>query len=164
MELWDILDEDGNRTGRYVERGEPMRSDEYHLVVYAWIRNRKGEYLISKRSTTKIWPDLWEPTGGCAVRGEDSLTATLREVKEELGINLHEQRGKLLTRLKYHSASPYIVDIWLFEEDVDISKVVYQPEEVSDARWATKEDIERLIEKNLFVKHAFILESLSLLD
>jgi hypothetical protein len=25
MELWDILDENGNRTGRYVERGKPMK-------------------------------------------------------------------------------------------------------------------------------------------
>lgn len=32
-ELWDILDENGNKTGRLRERGTPMRKGEYHLVI-----------------------------------------------------------------------------------------------------------------------------------
>lgn len=35
---------------------------------------------------------MWETTGGSAVAGDDSLTAALRETKEELGIDLAESR------------------------------------------------------------------------
>ena len=49
IELWDILDENGNITGRLHERGKPMVEGDYHLVVHVWIMNHKGEFLISKR-------------------------------------------------------------------------------------------------------------------
>lgn len=41
MEFWDILDRNGNKTGKTVERGKPMRQDEYHLVVQVWINQKK---------------------------------------------------------------------------------------------------------------------------
>ena len=88
IELWDILDEDGNKTGELVARGRPMKQDEYHLVVHVWIRNSKGQFLISKRTPNKTFPNMWETTGGSAIKGEDSLSAALREVREEIGINL----------------------------------------------------------------------------
>jgi hypothetical protein len=44
-EFWDILEENGNATGRLHERGKPMRDGEYHLEVSVWIENENGEYL-----------------------------------------------------------------------------------------------------------------------
>ena len=50
----------------------------YHLVVHVWIRNRKGEYLISQRSADRpMHPLKWECVGGSALKGEDSLSAAL---------------------------------------------------------------------------------------
>jgi 8-oxo-dGTP diphosphatase len=152
MELWDILDEDGNKTGKTVERGKPMKQDEYHLVVHVWIKNSSGEYLISKRTPNKTFPNMWETTGGSAIVGDDSLQAALREVKEEIGIDLSPERGKCLFRLKrQHKDFPDFTDVWLFNEDVDIRKVVYQPEEVCGAKWATLAQIRALIEAGEFV-------------
>ena len=85
-EFWDILNDKGEKTGRIHERGKPMKDGEYHLEVYLWIENDKGEFLISKRSPNKSFPLLWECTGGNAVAGEDSLTTALKEVKEDLGL------------------------------------------------------------------------------
>lgn len=152
MELWDILDEDGNKTGKTVERGKPMKQDEYHLVVHVWIKNSSGEYLISKRTPNKTFPNMWETTGGSAIVGDDSLQAALREVKEEIGVDLSPERGKCLFRLKrQHKDFPDFTDVWLFNEDVDIRKVVYQPEEVCGAKWATPAQIRALIEAGEFV-------------
>ena len=39
--------------------------------------------------------EKWETTGGSALAGDDSLTAALRETKEELGIDLDPQKGVL---------------------------------------------------------------------
>ncbi|MCL2249565.1 MAG: phosphotransferase, partial [Oscillospiraceae bacterium] len=49
-EVWDILDKDGNKTGRFHERGKPMATGDYHVVVHVWNHNGRGEWLIDKRS------------------------------------------------------------------------------------------------------------------
>lgn len=93
-EFWDIYDKDRKLTGRTVERGKPMGRDEYHIVVNVWIRNSKGQWLISKRTANKHFPLLWEPTGGSAVAGESSFDAALRETREELGVELDPEKGE----------------------------------------------------------------------
>ena len=151
-ELWDILDENGIPTGKTVERGKPMKPDEYHLVVHVWIKNGKGQYLITKRTPNKPAPNMWETTGGSAITGDDSLQAALREVKEEIGIKLNHENGKRLIRLKrQHEDSPDFVDVWLFNENADLARLTFQPDEVNDAKWASAEEILAMIEKNEFV-------------
>jgi Isopentenyldiphosphate isomerase len=49
-ELWDIVDENGNKTGLLHEKGKPMRKGDYHLSVSVWILNSNGEFLISQRT------------------------------------------------------------------------------------------------------------------
>ena len=44
LELWDILDKDGNKTGLTIERGKPMMKDQYHLGVQVWIINGEGRF------------------------------------------------------------------------------------------------------------------------
>ncbi len=152
MELWDILDEHGNKTGRTIERGKLMREDEYHLVVHVWIRNKNNEYLISKRTPNKTFPNMWDTTGGSAIIGDNSLQAALREVKEEIGYDLNPDKGRCLMRLKRQTYnSPDFLDVWLFKDEIDISKLTFQPDEVSDAMWASKNHILLMIEKGEFV-------------
>jgi len=43
MEIWDILDKNGNMTGKTITRGDNLRDGEYHLIVHIWIINGKGE-------------------------------------------------------------------------------------------------------------------------
>lgn len=62
-EMWDIVDQNGNKTGRLHERGRPMQKGEYPLSVSVWILNRQGEFLISKRAPAKTAPGMWETTG-----------------------------------------------------------------------------------------------------
>jgi len=162
MELWDILDENRNETGRVVERGKSMNTGEYHLVVFAIIINSKGQFIISKRTPNKTYPNTWEFTGGSALAGEDSLSAILREVKEELGVELIKRNGKVLKTIKYDTGS-YFADVWLFEQDVDIHDVACQPEEVSEARIVTKKEIIKLIKGDIFIKNTFITGCLELI-
>lgn len=69
-------------------------------MVAVWIRNRKGEYLISQRAADRpIYPLMWECVGGSVVKGETSLEGAVREVKEEVGLDLDEQADFFL--LKY---------------------------------------------------------------
>jgi 8-oxo-dGTP pyrophosphatase MutT (NUDIX family) len=120
IELWDIYDKDGNKTGRLHERGKPMASGDCHLIVHVWKHNGKGEWLIDKRTPRYDRSDLdlkWETTGGCAVAGDDSLTAALRETKEELGIVLDPMKGLRFSRTLRRARERHtmIEDVWVFE-------------------------------------------------
>ena len=151
-ELWDILDENGNATGRFHERGKPIGKGEYHLEVLVMIENDKGEYLISQRSPNKSFPNMWEFAGGSAVVGDDSMTTALKEVKEELGIILEPQSGRMIQHhlpcgnVECHG----LVDIWLFRQNVDISAVIFAPDETCNAMWASRDKINNMIDEGTF--------------
>ncbi len=142
IELWDIYDINRKKTGRTVERGKPMAQDEYHIVVNVWIRGSDGKWLISKRSPNKHYGNLWECCGGSAIAGEESISAALREAKEELGIELATENGHLFTSaIRQYRTFPDFLDVWVFHHDCDISNIVLQDGETCDAKWATSEEI-----------------------
>ncbi len=160
MELWDVLDENGNKTGRVVERGISMSKGEYHLVVFVWIKNSNGKFLISKRSENKAGANKWETVGGSAIIGETSIQAALREVKEELGIDLNAEEGTFLKRLKIEANNSWFGDIWLFNTEVNFSEIVLQEEEVSDVKWASKDEVLNLILNGKFFNGSIYLDNI----
>lgn len=154
-ELWDVYDENRKLTGRVHRRGDPMESGEYHLVVYVWMQSSRGQFLLTKRSPNKGFPNLWETTGGSALAGEDSLTAALREVKEETGLTLDPAWGRLVVSAR---RSDYFQDIWLFQQDFDLTDVVLQPGETCDKMYADKEAILKMCQSGEFVPYDFLHE------
>lgn len=148
MELWDIYDANRVKTGRMHERGKPLPEGEYHLVVSIWIVNNRQEILIAKRHPDKHYPNLWECPGGSALAGESSLEAALREVNEEIGIDLSSCNGKLeKSERRLHNFR----DIWLFTHDFSIEDTVLQPEEVIDAKWVTILELESMFNDGIVV-------------
>lgn len=161
-EQWDIVDKHGNRTGKTMIKGTTMKKDEYHLSVSVWIQNDDGKYLISQRAPVKqLAPNMWETVGGAAISGENSLSAALRETKEELGITLYPQNGRVFKFYTYpHSngdGAAYI-EVWLFRQNIDIDTVVLQKEETCAVKWASKEQIKRMIDQNIFIQFDYIDE------
>ena len=151
MELYDVLDVQGNKTGKIGERGKPSVQGEYFRIVHVWLINSVNEFLISKRaSVKKTDPNIWEPTRGWVISGEDSIAAALREVKEELGLTLNPFNSRLIIS-RISSRDDAIVDVWLFREDIDIKNAILQPNEVSDIKWASGELIKKLVRENRFM-------------
>jgi len=148
-ELWDILDRDGNLTGRTIEKGQPLKEGEYHLIVHIWIRNSKGEFLIQKRSSqVGAWPGIWGVAGGSALSGESSLDAALREVKEELGLSFEPDTMRRLYSVRYKSV---FSDLWFVCRDINLEDVRMQKEEVSEVKYACMDEILSMIENNEFI-------------
>ena len=57
--------------------------------VSAWIADNAGRYLLLRRSATcRHFAGQWEPPGGKVNGGEDLVTALMREVKEETGLDV----------------------------------------------------------------------------
>lgn len=155
IELWDVLDTDGNKTGRLHQRGKPMQDGDCHLVVQVWITNSKGELLISKRSNNVTgWANLWQTTGGAAVCGLDSLQNALKETGEEIGILLNPDCGTIFKNYKTphtNDGGTTIFDVWLFRQEFDIADVVLAPEETCDAMWASVDMIKQMINNGTFI-------------
>jgi 8-oxo-dGTP pyrophosphatase MutT (NUDIX family) len=155
-EIWDVLDENGNMTGRYAERGRKMATGEYFRIVHVWKHNGKGEWLIDQRTPRYGNGDLdgkWETTGGCALAGEDSLSAALRETREELGIELDPGKGMLLKRTPRlgDNGHTWFEDVWVFNYDEPIEAIACDGSEVCNAIWATIGRIREMMATGEFV-------------
>lgn len=148
-ELWDIYDENRNKTGRFAERGVYRpKEGEYHIVAVALILNSKKEILITKRSPSKKQEPLkWELPGGSIIAGETSLQGILREVKEEIGLTFLTQDATFLTTIKRDVIPQDFKDIWLFKKDVDLKELEFADGEVIDAKWVTIDEFLELKEK-----------------
>ena len=100
--------------------------------------------------------------GGSVTSGEGSLLGVVREVKEELGIEISESDGVFIgSTLRYYEGCPDILDVWLFKSNVEISEVEFQKEEVNDAKWASIEEIKKLYKEKKFEANAFFEEVLN---
>lgn len=154
-ELWDIYNAERQFVGRLHRRGDPLQPGEYHLVVHIWMLNSRGEFLLTKRSARKGFPNMWESTGGSALAGDDSLTAAIREVKEETGLDLDPGKGNCIFST---CQADYIRDVWLFRQNFDLKDVVLQHGETTDKMYADKETIMKLYHAGELVPYNYLQE------
>ncbi|GEM_PF-96186 len=143
-ELWDLYDKDRNLTGETIKRGSMIPDGLYHLVITVWLRDSKGRFLMSLRSDKKRWcPGMWEATGGAVDHGESSLEGAVREVREELGIELNPKEGKLIRSTRSEEMRDFY-DVWLFDIDETFENITLQKSEVAEARFMTTDEIDNL--------------------
>ena len=147
-ELWDVYDAAGQKTGQTHRRGDPLAPGEKHLCVHVWIQNTAGEYLITQRAPGKSMPGLWECTGGCALAGEDSLTAALREVREETGLVLDPGEAELLF---CWTGEFFLCDVYHVRREFAPATLTLQPGETGAARAASLAEIRSLFAAGQFV-------------
>ena len=149
MEMVDKLNNKRQMLNRITERSEKIEG-EYRQSVHTWIMNSKGEFLIQKRSPNKkTFPNMWSQTGGGVDEGETTLQAALRECNEELGISIDLNNIELILSFKRKFD---FVDVWLVKQDIDISDIVLQEDEVSDVKWASIDEIRELMKAEKLAK------------
>lgn len=153
MELWEVLDDKGKPIGEIMEKYDQKVFDRglYHLGTDVWIINSENKILIQKRAESKrLEPNVWAMTGGSVILGETSLETIVREAKEELCIDIDPLKLNLVTKFKTGNVW---IDTYILKNDYDISKMKFQMEEVSDAKWATWNEIDELVNKGMFIKN-----------
>ena len=152
MELWDLYDRDRRLTGETHIRGEKLPPERYHLVVHVWIRNSRGEWLISQRAANRpTFPLKWECAGGSVTAGEDSLTGAIREAEEEVGVKLDPAQGKLISSTRRDGHFQDFREVWRFSYDGEINLKNATTDEVADVRWMTVEEIRELYDAGKLV-------------
>lgn len=151
MEIWDLLDEEGNKTGKTMIKGEIIPKGQYHLGADIWIINSENKILIQKRSAQKkLSPNVWGMTGGSVIKGENSLQTIERETLEELGIKLNMDNIQLV---KHYKTGNVWLDTYLTKQDINLEDIVMRVEEVSKVKWATYDEIEELYKNNQFIEN-----------
>lgn len=152
MEIWDVYDRDRVKTGKTVIRGEVLPKGAYHIVVHIAIMNSRNQMLIQKRTLTKPnWPGVWDiSVGGSIVAGENSRVGAIREAKEELGYNVNLENTRPSLTFNFERGFD---DYYIILDDVDISTLKLQEEEVDEVKWASQEEVIEMIKNNEFVDY-----------
>lgn len=132
MELWDILDNNGNITGK-ITSGSDLKNGENHLIIYVYIFNSKNELLIQRRSELKKKiPNIWETVCGSVIAGETSREAVIRETQEEIGIHLIADNLQLIKRIKNKNC---FIDIWVTKQDIKLEECSLKEDEVTEIKY-----------------------------
>ena len=141
-EIQDLYDIDRRPTGEMYVRGDRVPEGRYRLGVQVWIRNDCGQFLLSQRHPCKKKPLMWEPTGGAVAAGEDTRSAAVREVSEEIGLSLDGEKIVCI-RTKLCDGVEFL-DTYLARWNGDVSVLRFQENEVVDARWVTYQEMEAM--------------------
>ena len=153
-ELWDIYDINKQKIGKLAQRGEyEFKKGEYHIVVTAIIINSENKILISKRAESKkTHPLKWECNGGSVLAGETSVQGIIREIKEELGIELLEKEAIFLKDIRRDKTPPDFKEFWLFKKDMNIQDIKFTDGESTEAKWVTIDEFIQMKNNDEIVK------------
>ena len=145
MELWDAYDQNGNRTGDTLVRGQPIPQGLYHLVCGIVVRHVNGDFLLMLRSAEKeVYPNAWEiGAGGSALQGESSLACARRELGEETGIVCED-----LVFQDRQVRGNAIYDGYLCITDWPKDQIRLQVGETVDYRWLSQAEFVRYFDSD----------------
>lgn len=161
-EMIDVLDEfTGEKTGEVISKNEAHRTGIWHGSIHVLIvNNDRNKTLLQKRcAEKKLYPNTWDiAVGGHISAGEDDITSAKRELEEELGLNSDELKIEKVDRITEKLVNNGIisneyVSIFIAYADIDINDIKLQVEEVSEAKWCTKEELNKFIEDKVIIPH-----------
>ena len=96
---------------------------------------------------------MWAITGGSVLAGEEFLQGAMRELKEEMGIAVDESDIRLLSIMERPNR---FRGVWLVRSNVELADLKLQKEEVADAKWATPEEIMKMVEDGEFWHYDYL--------
>lgn len=149
MEKRDLYDINRNLTGKTIYKGLPIPKDKYILVVLCFIQNFKGDFLIQKRSRKK--GGKYASTGGHPKASQTSIQGMVTEIKEELGLNVLPADLHLIFSDRDDFRQVFF-DVYYLKKDFDIDDLILQKSEVESVEWLSLDQINELINDDLFLK------------
>ncbi|MCM1132946.1 MAG: NUDIX domain-containing protein [Ruminococcus flavefaciens] len=159
-EFLNLIDEENHILAKAKPRCLVHRDGDLHPAVHVWIIREKdmGVYLLlQKRSAEKlINPGCYDvSSAGHVPQGEEFRISAVREVQEELGIELQEGNLEFLSlyRSSYNCGEVHdneIRAVYLCKEKIDADNLVLQKSEVEGVAWAELDEILVSLDNNNF--------------
>jgi isopentenyldiphosphate isomerase len=177
MEFFDVIDENGMPTGETVERAEAHRSAIPHRTSHVWIARRRGstvQILLQKRCMTKdSFPGCYDiSSAGHIPAGDDFVPSAIRELKEELGVEIAEEElvecgtRKISIDDEFYGVPFHdrqfskVFLLWLDREAADFT---VQKEEIESVRWMDFEECKKAVEQHV-IPNCIDMEELLMLE
>ena len=124
-----------------------MNENKIVVVVKGVILN-EGKVLIAQRSMDdEFGGGTWECVGGKIEFGEELESALLREIKEEVGLDVTVNKILYATTFKTNPSRQLVILTYLCECK---NKNVILSNEHSDYKWVTKDQFRSLITPEIF--------------
>ncbi len=161
MEKWDIYDINHNKTGKIIDRYvDYTQNGEYHLGVLVCILDKNKELLLQQRSfNKKTFPGKWSLTGGAVISGETSKEGAIREIQEELNINLP---NNALLEVGYYIDRNAIIDVYMVQVEREKLNIKLQTDKVANYNWFSLNEINNYLIDNKIAQNAIKAIKMSL--
>ncbi len=151
IELIEIVDEDGNPTGKILPREEIHNQNYLHNEVACFVINDNDEVLLEKRSPNKRYsPNKYGLCAGHVMTFEPLKSALVREIQEEIGITVSENDLIPFGEKEYirEETNSHITYFFYIKLNLDISEFTIQKEELTEVKWFKIEDIINLVKQD----------------
>lgn len=157
-ELADVVDENNVLTGKTLPRSEIRKNGLWQRASHVWIYNSKGDLLLQLRARDKkLFPGLWDiSASGHVMAGETPEEAAIREVKEEVGLDISKS-DLILVEVRKKEVRPdgeqtipirQFYYVYLCQQDIDAKELVLQREEVSKVFFVDLDTLEQDLRNN----------------
>lgn len=145
-EMLEIVNDKGEVLGIELRSKIHGNPSLIHKVVHVLVINKKGEVLLQKRSMNKdVAPGRWDTSaGGHVSPGEDSTTAALRELEEELGFS-----EGLEYLYSYTHSNPYETELVYTFSCIRENGFMFNKEEIDEIRFFGIEEIKEIMYKGI---------------
>jgi isopentenyl-diphosphate delta-isomerase len=154
-EYLDIWNSEGQPTGETCLKDIAHQKGLFHPTVHVWFYTPAPALLLQKRSFLKqTYPEFWDVSvAGHVSAGESILEGALREVKEEIGLDIQEidllpiDIRKNINRFENGVIDCEFQHVFLVQLKVDVSKLEIQNNEVDEVRLFTFEELQNCMQQ-----------------
>lgn len=140
MELIEIIDE--NRISECYSEEQDQKC--IHKEICVFVINQQNQILLQKRSANKkSYPNKWALLTGHVEEQERFKDAALREIKEEIGIEIKEEELYPFAKRKYITSEDHYELTYFFYVTCSLQKEAFtiQEEELSEVKWFNISDV-----------------------
>ncbi len=177
MEILDVVNKEGQPTGQTVERTVAHREGIMHRTSHVWLFRKRHDtiqVLLQKRSQNKdSYPGCYDiSSAGHIPAGVDYLPSALRELEEELGIEVEADELILCGRRFIHYENVFhghpfidnqVSNVYLLWKDIEVSDLILQKEEIEEAVWMDFDTCLKAVAENS-IPHCIVQEELDMLS
>lgn len=172
-EYIDVLNENGVKTNDIMTRKEIHKKGLWHRAIAVAIINEKNEILLQQRAATKDTnANMWDiSVAGHVSAGQDSISASIREIKEELKIDVSTNISvidfryifsyRVVTRFAENYIDKHFYDFFiLHKRDIIEKNIKLQESEVQAVKFVSLEVLKEMLKQNKIVKRNPVYKAL----
>jgi isopentenyldiphosphate isomerase len=140
-EIFDVVNDRDEVIDRQ-PRGEVHRLGLKHRATHVLVFNSRGEVFLQKRSMKKDrQPGVWDSSAsGHVDSGEDYDTCAVRELREELGLNIAQPPQPLFKIDACDETDQEFVRVYRCEND---GPFTLHPDEIDEGDWFSPAEVTR---------------------